>query len=114
MPQLYDPRAYRKRSVPVASEVAQENVTKFVDAVRAAMDEFQIADCLVVAETNVIAQARDLTETDAEATSTVVAHIGDVYKSVPMAAYGHAYMHAEFTELVNRRKASGAKRGAAA
>ena len=111
MPQLYDPRAYRKRSTPIDRKLAGENAAKFTDAVRQAMEDFHIADCLIVAEINTILAARDLMEEDSEVPVTMCAHIGDFYRAAPMGAYANAYMRKEFEALMDRRKASGAEDG---
>ncbi len=111
MPILHNPTAYRKRSTPIKSSDASENAAKFMDGVRKLMDELHIADCMCVAEICVEVPARDLTEEDTEGFVTLVAHIGDQNKSVQMAAYGHAYMNAEYQNMIGHRKAQGAKRG---
>lgn len=112
MPQLHNPKAYRVRSTPIPLPQARDNSSAFMKDVIDLMTKYHIADCLVVAEACVEVPARDLTEEDSEAFVTLVCHIGDQNKSVPMAAYGHAYMRAEFDSMVNRRKASGEKDGA--
>lgn len=111
MPILHDPAAYRKRSTPIKNSEAQDNAEKFMEGIRKLMNEFHIADCLCVAEICVEVPARDLAEEDSEAFVTLVAHIGDQNKSVPMAAYGHAFMNAEFQNMIAHRKAQAAKRG---
>lgn len=85
-----DPKTYREMSVPHAStDAAQNAVNAFLDGVTELRKQHRLADVLVIVETNIITQDGD------EGTVSLVSHMGDSRKSLPMAARVYGQLKAQ-------------------